>query len=159
MYEYTVEEGENGPLFSFTNQFEITYRVLLQQFPTDIPNFQEAYSVSAYPLNNNRPRRADPRIGLTIYHMLTEFLSGNPESILMYVCDNDDGLAEQRQKKFSGWYQKYTEGRHRLCKFNTSDDNAPAYYSAFIFDPETYSEEILIQTYQAELDFINGQKD
>ena len=148
MYQYTTEEGPNGPLFSFKNIHGLTYRITLSLYPNEVPEFRRAYSLSAYCLDDNSPKKKDVEIGKTIHRMLHNFLLHNPDVVLLYVCDLDDNQAEQRQRKFTAWYNLYSDGSHILKKFEFPYPGGLVYYTALIFNPTFYKEEVLISKYE-----------
>ena len=77
----------------------------------------------------------------------------------MYVCDLEDEKAHLRQRKFSCWHNAYSDGTFKLSKFEIDIlDYDLKYYSAIIFSPSIYSEDLVNSTFDTEVAYINGLK-
>lgn len=158
MYDYTIEEESNDPLFYFKTVFDYTFQVKLIKYPTGINAFGDTYSISVDCLDENYPKK-DIRVGETVYKILFDFLSLNDSSLLMYVCELEDKKAHLRQRKFSCWHSLYSDGTYELAKFDVDILGTDLkYYSAIIFNPQHYSSDLINNSFNSEVTSMNEHK-
>ena len=148
MYEYKKQEGDNHPFFLFKTEGGSEYTVTFIDFVKigDI----EIQSVTIY---CDSPRFKDLKIGSTINAIIREHLEDRKNTVLSYVCDSEDNREFSRQRKFIGWYELYAkESKYTLIPFDIPIQGTnTTYYSALIFDNETYSREFIDTFYKEEL--------
>ncbi|MEI6950676.1 DUF6169 family protein [Paraflavisolibacter sp. H34] len=120
---YSITHHEGGRLHTFTTDQGIQYSCVFGEVPL-IPPFLGVYDLevrdfSFYPYDPTPhiKKKIDERVAPTLMEILNHFFS-RPERILVYICDDSEGLikARARQKLFNSWYQTVTDvmERHEL---------------------------------------------
>ncbi len=140
MYKYKKLEGVDYPLFLFKTITGSEYRISFANY--DVINNIQIHSIAVDCVN---PKVKDLKTGETINAVISDYLSENPYTILTYVCDSQDNRARHRQRKFIGWYEIYAkESKFVLKAFEIPiPDYHMTYYTALIFNNETYSSDFI----------------
>ncbi|MCF2489390.1 DUF6169 family protein [Dyadobacter sp. CY347] len=78
------------------------------------PEFTDVFTfeVSAVP----KSRFRDPKIQATITDIVSKRIIVNPEMIITYHCDDADGKARSRNRKFDAWHQLVSQ--EEIHKYN-----------------------------------------
>lgn len=72
---------------------------------------------------------ADPRIKVTVIHLLELLFNAEPQTVIIYVCDQSDERQKTRGRLFNRWFSSYGAG---LVKRNyESEDQRLFAYAIF----------------------------
>jgi hypothetical protein len=53
---------------------------------------------------------ADPRIKVTVIYLLELLFNSEPQTVIIYVCDQSDERQKTRGRMFSRWFSSYRKG-------------------------------------------------
>jgi len=161
MYEYKTEESDNSSLFYFTNNSGNDFSVEVVDSLFEVEEKLALYAVSIDCLNEKNPKY-DDNIGLTVCYIINQYLSQNPDIILIYICDSIDHRAHVRDRKFSYWYKRYNSNKnHQLLKFKYDIDMGGfilEHFTSAAFDNERYTEEEITEIFSNYTSDMTRQK-
>ncbi len=151
-YDYVFDEITNA--YCFITKNNILYRIFFAENNTlseiskeDIPNVYlltvEKSSKGIEPL--------DIQVSKTVENIIEKFFE-QPFKMLLYVCDDGDGRANSRHKKFEGWYQK-SKLRDRITKIDSlvsmdlNNEDIPKLYTSFLIHKQNGAYDKMIQIF------------
>ncbi|WP_421824873.1 DUF6169 family protein [Flagellimonas oceanensis] len=156
MYEYTREEGDDGPLFLFSTEFGLSYIVSFRQMGKLNYPLHKLYSID-FLEKKGRKGKSDIKISTTILSIILQFIDENPECTLHYLCDINDGKQMHRAKLFTRWFSLC--GANNWMKLDFKFDGAPEdYMLSFLFDSHVYDEELMQDEILLTLDMLESDK-
>ncbi|MDR2912569.1 MAG: hypothetical protein LBV38_04615 [Alistipes sp.] len=102
---YKISLGSDGETFTFSTDNGIDYKV---SFMRDDSLFK-GLVVRRFSLYSDWAKGErhiyDPLVRETVFQILGNFLSRDNQ-VLVYVCNNDDGLHRYRDKLFGSWFSQ-----------------------------------------------------
>ncbi|RAI99869.1 hypothetical protein LX64_04423 [Chitinophaga skermanii] len=72
-----------------------------------IPNF--GFNCSPKLIRKKGQKHYDPKVSTTIKNFLLEFFIRNPHLPVLYLCDTEEDLAENRHRTFKKWGQEISK--------------------------------------------------
>lgn len=84
----------------------------------------------------------DPKIPATVSAILYDFFESN-ETVIVYLCDDSDGRASARNRKFSQWFQWYDRSGFSKTDFMFGSQQEPYYATVIIGFKNPYLRDIL----------------
>lgn len=156
MYQYISEEGLD-PLFYFTTKYGLEYFVTFRKMNFN-DSFENLYSIDFYESNNQKFFN-DPLIEITITAIINNYFQTYPSIILNYVCDSIDLKQDFRKKLFDKWYRNtpYNEFSKINFEYPVPDENI-VYHLSFIFRPEFYGADNIIEKVNLQLEEFSNFK-
>ncbi len=112
-YPLKIDSGTG--LYYFTTETNIVYYCGFRNQTNDLSPLIGVYDISITEfefhqfipdLKTKPSRRQDPRVAITITKLLLSFFS-DKSKIIVFLCENMDGRALERQTLFSDWYRKF----------------------------------------------------
>ncbi len=113
--------------FSFTTEQGTAYSIYFTDASGYIPDtslvdsiYMVGFVADPPPAKGTKGGGIDPKIKNTIQKALLETFHANPEWVLVFVCDQSDGMFQGRNTLFHSWYmehkqtfvkQDYTDGK------------------------------------------------
>jgi hypothetical protein len=104
IYDYAIDPFTK--IYSFRtiygSEFQIIFARDKSWFPYN-PEFKDVFTfeIAAIPEYQNR----DNKIKSTIIDIISKLFLENGNTIITYHCDNEDGRARARDRKFRSWHQ------------------------------------------------------
>lgn len=121
-YEFIYVGGQHFTYVFVTRQlvvYEIKFKpssyIFGEQPPFTEFAFEFVIEVAENPLPHPSP--PDPAISLTIVQIFNHFFRAK-ETVVVYICDNSDGRANARNRKFSAWFEQAQTGVFNFVKFD-----------------------------------------
>ena len=107
-YHYKISKSTKGGYYSFKTKNEINYRCFFSQIESknDLLGFEIKSEVFYFSFNRKKKGENvifDRQVGRTVAEILNRFFKRNPQSIICYICDNNDLKAIKRQGSFTRW--------------------------------------------------------
>jgi hypothetical protein len=104
IYDYWLDPKTR--IYSFRTTYKVDFKLIVardRSWFSCNPEFKDVFTfeVSATPSS----RFKDDKIQATIIHIISERIIENPEMIVTYFCDDEDGKAKARNRKFDSWHQ------------------------------------------------------
>lgn len=110
---YSLDYSEESRTYSFTTTKNLHVEVYFTDgsrvFDTRLPFQKDVYYFgfnikSIFPGENVHKSKGDPRLKDTIVYILYQHFGVNPDSIIIFTCDQTDGQQAARHRKFNAWY-------------------------------------------------------
>ncbi|MET7253478.1 DUF6169 family protein [Dyadobacter fermentans] len=93
-------------MYVFTTDHIVAFKVLLARNRTWFPDNPELSHVYTFDIYTDPPSTIrDEKIKATIADIISKRMLDEPEMVITYHCDNDDGRGVFRSRKFNGWHQ------------------------------------------------------
>ncbi len=121
-YDYIFLGGENNTYLFITTQqvvYELKFKPSSYIFGNQPPftefAFEFVIDVAANPLTRLPP--LDAAIPATIATIFNDFFRLK-DTVVVYICENADGRAAVRHRKFDQWFEQFQPGRLSFVKFD-----------------------------------------
>lgn len=121
-YEFIYVGGPTHTYIFVTNLeviYEIKFKPSSYIFGNQPPFTEFAYEFVIEVAENPLPKLPPPDGGipLTIARIFNHFFAAK-ETVVVYICDNADGRANARNRKFSTWFDQTLPGGLSFLKFD-----------------------------------------
>lgn len=107
---YRIRFDDDLKVYVFTTTNRVTYHITLfdrRELVQDYPHLKvRVLEFSFYP-SKPQVRTNDPRVEVTIIHLLNDIFKKN-ENVLLVVYESTDGKHKARQILFEKWYKRNT---------------------------------------------------
>jgi hypothetical protein len=162
---YKVFKSTKGGYYSFKTKNDIPYRCFFTQksgsentlLNLKINSLVYAFDLVQIKNKTEKEKSFDPKINKTVGFILNKFFAKNPDSVLFYICDDNDQKAFKRQLSFTKWFKSNNviEPKKSLITANIAD---LIYVGAILLNANP--EKMKIESYfQKELkDVLSGEK-
>ncbi len=155
LYEYSFNEILNSYTFITVNGVE--YFVYF----TDGSNYFEKYkqfasSVYMFGFYSKPIKKlsSDILVRDTIVSILKDYFENNKEHILLYVCEQTDGLQYHRKRKFNGWFHLANESNIVKEDLDIIFENNITCLSVLYHNSNVHAEEIALALSNFESEFL-----
>jgi hypothetical protein len=155
---YSFSGNSASGSYNFTTDFGIIVDVFFEEgayiFPK-YPNFKEL--TYQFGIRTTEPVKGDPKVKSTIIYILYSHFAVNPNSILIWICDNLDGKHLLRNRKFNSWFLDCQDRDY--VKLNTEiiveseDGSTSSFVSIVYLQDNPHAEEITAAFNNLEADF------
>ncbi|SFD32249.1 DUF6169 family protein [Spirosoma endophyticum] len=121
-YEYIFLGGENNTYAFITDQqviYELKFKPSSYIFGNQPPFTEFAFEFVIEVAENPLPKLPPPDavIPITLVSIFNDFFSLK-ETVVVYICENADGHAKARNRKFTQWFEQAKIGRLSFVKFD-----------------------------------------
>ena len=104
IYDYYLDPVSKT--YRFTTDHEVEFKIVFARDRSWFPYNPEYKDVFTFDVAATPPsKHQDNRIRVTIVEILSKRIYDNPNTIVTYHCDNEDGKGKLRDRKFDSWYQ------------------------------------------------------
>ena len=122
---YNITVHSDTGFYTFQTDQNIEYSCHFSNVMAMLPPLLGIYDIEVrdflfYPYDPepNIRKKQDPRVAVTIRHLLSNHFFIKPERVIVYTCDDSDGSVRGfcRQKLFNNWYKELNDVliRHEL---------------------------------------------
>jgi hypothetical protein len=112
---YDLQNDNDG--FSFDTDSGISYSLYFTEGKYYVPGASYADSVLMFgikPIGDSILGPPDLRIKSTVVYALLDIFESEPETVIVYVCDQSGKQEKVRSRLFNKWYLDYCKGFVRL---------------------------------------------
>jgi len=124
---YSVWEVREGS-YGFKTNYGVLYRIL---FTPDETIWEEGAYEFGIINENHKPSPNDKKVRQTIFHIVEEFFTANPE-ILLYQCETGDHRQAVRDRLFLRWFMEYENNDLYYIKVAEIEAEGISNYAAVI---------------------------
>lgn len=121
-YDFIFIGGQNNTYVFVTSRlivYEIKFKPSSYIFGHQPPFTEFAFEFVIEIAENPLPGlpSSDPSISLTVVQIFNHFFQ-TKETVVVYICDNADGRANARNRKFSAWFEQAQTGNLSFIKLD-----------------------------------------
>lgn len=139
--------------FNFESDFGVLYRV---SFRIEQTIWQDgAYEFSIIN-QNHKASPNDRKLRETIFCIIEEFFTSNPE-ILLYQCETGDNRQAMRERLFLRWFKEYEHSDKYYIKVSEIIAEEVANYTAMIVQKDNPNLEAIIQDFDDFVGFFQNK--
>ena len=105
--DYKFLTASNDLYFLFFTDFILT---------TPVGDELKILSVGFSCIKNQTQNCYDPKVRLTLISLIKSLFEDDKQSVLFYICLNNDGKAKYRNRKFNQWFRSNDDGyiKHQI---------------------------------------------
>ncbi len=121
-YDFIFPGGVNNTYVFVTDQqivYELKFKPSSYIFGIQPPFTEFAFEFVIEVAENPLPKLPPPDAGIppTLVSIFNDFFALN-ETVVVYVCENIDGHAKARNRKFTQWFEQTKQGKLSFVKFD-----------------------------------------
>lgn len=103
---YEHEYNVANKIYHFNSSDGITCKLIFFRNRHWFPNNPKLQNIFLFDLlTDSPPKRRDERISATVAQIISERILLEPDQIITFLCDDEDGKALLRCRKFNAWYR------------------------------------------------------
>lgn len=130
-----IKDGFTPTYFFITND-KVIYEVRFKYSPYIFENFDDVskntYEFVLVPTEGSlNSKGSDTLIGATVSEIFKHFFS-NKANVVIYACDNSDGRAAARDRKFNHWFEHFSGISYIKCNLLLPEADSVIYLSMIL---------------------------
>ncbi|MCA0426169.1 MAG: hypothetical protein LCH37_01925 [Bacteroidetes bacterium] len=158
-YNYHFDDKAQSYVFSTENGVQYSVAFFLDQSLFALSNiqFSDVYQVVIEKVTPER-EPLDNRVSATICDILSKFFQ-NSKNTILFICDDVDGRAYSRFRKFNSWYaqSELTSSIIKIDKVFVNENIAGSakVYSSLIYHVDNDDKDVILDVYDSIEQILN----